>query len=368
LLVALGIGSLAWPYAVSDLSEAMQMALLLLAVYGVIRRSYPALVIAGIAFGWLVLVKLIYVVTLPVFAIYLLTRPGTLLQRIKVLTSFAVPIMVACGFLAWLNVVRFGSPFESGYGSESGQFFPSQMWHTVPKLLVSFDKGLFIFCPILILGLFGWKDFLKRHRAEALLCLALIVENFLWSASWWSWYGGWSWGPRLLVPTIPLWLLPAAFFFQKAQSRRRLHVLALVTCIAIALQIPGVLIKDQEIHQIKLGVLTPSELPSAPSDYVMAYILLRHKLVSHNELYPLSEFGIPGNREIDLNGYRTFRGLNLWTELSARQFNKPAIRWIPIPGLLIVIFLAFLISRSVRADLTHNRLQPGEFASSKEGS
>ncbi len=360
LLVGLGLGSLTWPYAVSDCSEAMQMGLLMLAVYSVIRRSYPALIAGGMAFAWLVLVKLIYVVFFPVFAVYLFTRPGELRHRLKILASFTFPLFVACCFLAWLNVVRFGSPLESGYGSESGQFFPSQLWHTVPQLLGSLNKGLFIFCPILILGVLGWKDFFERHRAEATLCLALIVENLIWSASWWSWYGGWSWGPRLLVPTIPLWLLPGAFLLQKAQSRRRLYIFALVTLIAIILQIPGVLVKDQEIHQIKQAMLTPAEQTAAPSDYVAAYRLLKHKLVSHNELYRLSELGIPGDQKLNLERYRTFRGLNLWTELSARQFNQPAIRWIPIVGLLILIYLVVQIRKAVRVDLTQKRLQPGD--------
>ena len=350
LLVGLGLGSLFWPYTVSDCSEAMQMGLLMLAVYGVMRRSNRALIAGGIAFAWLILVKLIYVVFFPVFAIYLFTRPAELRHRLKSLASFTTPFLVACCFLVWLNVVRFGSPLESGYGSESGQFFPSQLWHTGPKLLVSLDKGLFVFCPILILGVLGWKDFFARHHAEAILCLALIVENFVWSASWWSWYGGWSWGPRLLVPTIPLWLLPGAFLLQRVQSRRRLYIFALVTLIAIILQIPGVLVKDQEIHQIKQGMLTPAEQTAAPSDYVAAYILLKHKLVLGNELYRVSEFGLPGNRELGLTRYRTFRGLNLWTELSARQFNKPAIRWFPILGLLVVIYLALQIGKAVKAD------------------
>jgi hypothetical protein len=206
----------------------------------------------------------------------------------------------------------------------------------------------------------GWRDFFKQHRAEAALCLALIVENLIWSAAWWSWFGGWSWGPRLLVPTIPLWLLPAAFVLQKAQSRRRLYIFAFATLFAIVLQIPGVLVKDQEIHQIKEGMLTPVEQTAAPSDYVMADMLLKHKLVSHDEIYPRSEFGIPGEAPLDLEKYRTFRGLNLWTELSARQFNKPAIRWIPIAGLLIVIFLAVQIFMAVRADFTRNGLQHGD--------
>jgi hypothetical protein len=358
LLVGLGLGSLTWPYAVSDCSEAMQMGLLTLAVYGAVRQNNRALIAGGIAFAWLVLVKLIYVVFFPIFAIYLFTRPLELRHRIKILASFGFPFLVACCFLAWLNVVRFGSALQSGYGSESGQFFPSQLWLTVPKLLLSLDKGLFVFCPILILGVLGWKDFFRRHRAEAVLCVALIVANLIWSASWWSWFGGWSWGPRLLVPTIPLWLLPSSFLLQRVQSRRRLGIFALATSIAIILQIPGVLVKDQEIHVIKEGLLTRAEQTAAPSDYVAAYLLLEHKLILHNELYDTSELGIPGHRELSLTRYRTFRGLNLWTELTARQFNKPAIRFLPILGLLIVTYLAVQIRKVAKADLMRNRLQP----------
>ena len=193
-----------------------------------------------------------------------------------------------------------------------------------------------------------------------MLCLALIVTNLLWSAAWWSWYGGWSWGPRLLVPTIPMWLLPSAFLLQRAQLKQRLYIIASVVLISIISQLPGILVKDQELHQIKLGMLTPVEQTAAPSDYVTASILLKHKLVSHNELYRISEFGIPGDRELDLTHYRTFRGLNLWTELTARQFNKPAIRWLPLLGLLLVALLAVQTVKAVRADLIGNRLQPGD--------
>jgi hypothetical protein len=355
LLVGLGLGTLTWPYAVFDFSEAMQMGLLMLAVYGVTRRSNPAIVAAGAAFAWLVLVKLIYVVFLPAFAIYLLTRPEELRHRLRILALFTFPLIVACGFLSWLNVVRFGSAFESGYGSEARQFIPSQMWTTVPKFLGSLETGIFVYCPILILGVLGWWEFFKRRRAEAALCLAFIIGNFIWATSWWAWGEGWTWwGPRLLVPTIPLWFLPCAFLFQGARSRRRLVLFALVTLIAIITQIPGVLVKDQEIETIKFGMLTAAEQKAAPSDYVMAYILLEHKLVLRNEVYRISEFGIPGNRELNLTGYRTFQGLNLWTELGARQLNKPALRWLPVLGLLAVLCLAIPVGKAAKADLAQN--------------
>jgi hypothetical protein len=359
LLVGLGLGTLTWPYAVLEFSEAMQMGLLMLAVYGVARRSRTAIIAAGMAFAWLVLVKLIYIVFFPAFAIYLLTRPEELRHRLKILAAFTFPFIVACGFLAWLNVVRFGSAFESGYGGEARQFIFSQMGETVPKFLGSFETGIFVYCPILILGVFGWTRFFKRRRAEAALCLAFIVANFIWATSWWAWGEGWTWwGPRLLVPVIPLWFLPAAFLFQRTQSKWRLSILALITVFSVVSQVPAVLVKDMEIERIKFGMLTPAEQASAPSDYVMAYILLKHKLELRNEIYNVSEFGIPGNRELDLTGYRTFRGLNLWTELCGRELNKPALRWLPLIGLFTVIGLAIPVGKAGIAGFAQNSLRP----------
>ena len=360
LVLGLGLGSLTWRYAVYDFSEAMQMSLLMLTLYCVVRRS-PAFVVAGgVAFAWLVLVKLIYVAFFPVFAIYLFTRSGELRHSLKVLTLFTLPFIASCCFVGWLNAIRFGSALESGYGSEAEQFFPSQLLRTVPMLVGSLDKGLFIFCPILILGLFGWKAFFRQHRPEAILCLVLIAENLLWAASWHSWEGGWSWGPRLLVPTIPLWLLPSAFLLQQTRSRPLQGVFALVILISIILQIPGVMVKDQEIHVLKAILPTPTEQAAAPSDYVSAYILLRHKLVLDNEIYSVSELNIPGTGQLDMSQYRTFHGLNLWTELSVRQLNKPALRWLPILGLLAVIYLTFQFRRAANGDLAQSRLQPSD--------
>ncbi len=122
LLGALGLGTLAWPYAVFDFSEAMQMGLLMATVYGVVRRSKRAIIAGGVAFAWLVLVKLIFVVFFPAFALYLLIQPGDLRHRLKILAAFTFPFLAACCLLCWLNFVRFGSAFESGYGGEAKQF------------------------------------------------------------------------------------------------------------------------------------------------------------------------------------------------------------------------------------------------------
>jgi hypothetical protein len=345
-----------WRYAGYDFSEEMQMCLLILAVYGVVRGTPKAIVTGGVGFAGLFLVKLVYAAFFPLFLLYLITRPGELRHRIRNAGLFTFPFTLAGCCVAWLNLVRFGNALESGYGSEARQFFPFQVWHTVPQLLGSLDKGLFIFCPILILGVFGWRDFASRHRPEAVLCGGLLVGNLILAGAWHSWEGGWSWGPRLLVPAIPLWLLPAAFWFTGRHSRARLWICALLTLTSILVQIPGVL-ADQEVHYIKQDMLTAQEQRSAPPDSVAAYILLRHKLTVQNEVYRVSEFHIPGDRGLDLTRQsKSFIGLNVWTEHLATQLNKPALRWFPALVLFPIGYLAMNVGLTLRLRVKRRRI------------
>jgi hypothetical protein len=210
-------------------------------------------------------------------------------------------------------------------------------------LLGSLSKGLFIFCPILVLGLFGWGKFARRHPWEAALCGVLIIENLLLTGAWHSWIGGSSYGPRLLVLTIPLWLLPAAFWLDDRPSPRKWTVAGIFMLISFVVQIPGVLVKGQQVEQIMDSVLTPEERTKAIPYYPATCRILWHKLtVSHpTEIYRVSEFGIPGDREFDLSEYRTYQGLNVWTEHVARHFKNPAIRWLPVIGLFLIGYLVY---------------------------
>jgi hypothetical protein len=118
--------------------------------------------------------------------------------------------------------------------------------------------------------------------------------------------------------------------------------------ISILGQIPGVLVKDQEIHEIKEVDLTAQEQHDAPSDYMMGWILLRHKLVEHNEVYRVSEFHLPDDRLVDKTPKRTFIGLNIWTEQVARLKNKPALRWLPMLALIPIGYLAIKIGKATK--------------------
>lgn len=111
---------------------------------------------------------------------------------------------------------------------------------------------------------------------------------------------GWAWGPRFLVPLLPLWFLPIAFSFPAWHPRKRVVLWRAAIGVSILLQIPGILVYDNQFHHLKESLLTPEEQTFAASDYISAWVLLRHKFVVGNEVYRVSEFGVPSDRTVDL--------------------------------------------------------------------
>ena len=341
LTVALGLGTLCWHYGTCDLSEEMQAALLLGAYGCAVRRGRWTALGSGGAFALLVLVKLVHVILLPLFVAYLLVPAAEpRRERLARTALFLAPVAVIGLCIAWLNLIRFGNVFESGYGAEASLFLPWQLWQTVPALLLSPNKGLLLYSPVLILGLLGLREFFRRSPREAALSIAIITAVLLVTASWHSWQGGWAWGPRLLVPVVPLCLLPAAFVLERV-GRPRWHPVAVtLVLLSIVAQVPSIIINDQEIYRIKRELLSPEESRAAPSDLSMAWRLAWHKATGSPERYTLEELGVNGDRELDLTSYRSFQGFNLWSYHAARLFRSPWLRLLPLLALLLIGLLA----------------------------
>jgi hypothetical protein len=110
------------------------------------------------------------------------------------------------------NLIRFHAPLETGYGEEAGAW-STPFFVGLRGLLLSPGRGALWYCPALIAGFAFLPRLWRRSREAALIAgLSLPVLALLY-ARWWLWEGGWCWGPRFLLPGLPLALLPLAAFF-----------------------------------------------------------------------------------------------------------------------------------------------------------
>jgi hypothetical protein len=168
------------------------------------------------------------VVTLVPLSFYVATKlilgNASLTDRIRRACAYGVPIVVAGVIVLWYDWLRYGSPSATGYlSAQTGFTFP--VLKGFYGLLLSPAAGLFVFMPVLVLAVAGFPTFLQRHRGEALLVAGLIAVRFAFYSSWYGWDGGENWGPRFLVPVLPLLVLPIAFLPGWVRPRLSLSVL-----------------------------------------------------------------------------------------------------------------------------------------------
>jgi len=122
---------------------------------------------------------------------------------------YFVPTGLAVLALLAFNLARFGSLTETGYTQELLFRAP---WVGSYGLLFSPGRGLFITSPLLVLLFFGLRPAWQRlPRAYFGLIAALGLFYWLFYGSWFAWGGTWGWGPRFLLPILPLLMLYVAY-------------------------------------------------------------------------------------------------------------------------------------------------------------
>ncbi|GIV76038.1 MAG: hypothetical protein KatS3mg050_0432 [Litorilinea sp.] len=266
VMVALifGLATLAWPYTQTFFSDPVCAFGLYGAFYGLLsfdqtgRKQY--LFSSGLAWGLAYLARVVNLVTLPIFLIgliFVLLRQspglasgrdrlrGLLVEHWRPLVSFLVPVVLAGLISLWWNWVRYGSIWESGY--VESERFSAVWWFGIYGLLFGPARGLLWYSPALLLGLVGGRWFWQRARPALAISLALTVTYVLLYGKWYMWHGGYSWGPRFLVPLMPfLALLTGPAWMELVQQRRwgvagRVGALLLVA-ISIGVQWLGMLV------------------------------------------------------------------------------------------------------------------------------
>jgi len=207
------IGSPLWHYARFDTNESLQCASLIWATYFLLRMRNGTgaadAAAAGMLLGVAVAAKAQNVIVVPWFILYAAWAAPT--PKARVLVSMLVPLAAVGAGIGALNYSRFGSPINTGYHLRAAAF-QHPFVDSVFVLLFSLGFGLFTFFPALFLLPVAAVRFVPRFPAESALIVAAFAAHFVVDAKVLV-YWGCGWGPRFLVPLVPmlaLALLPLA--------------------------------------------------------------------------------------------------------------------------------------------------------------
>jgi hypothetical protein len=169
--------------------------------------------------------------------------------------AWLVPLAgVAAALLghAIYNAARFGSVLETGYGAQaSAAAFTTPLLVGVYGLLISSGKGVMWFAPMVWLLPWGAAAMVRsRQHSEAArrgddarragwaIVAAWAVGLFVYGR-FQHWAGDGSWGPRYLVPLLPLAAIAAGFALDGA-SRVRRRVASALGAVGLVVTLGGV--------------------------------------------------------------------------------------------------------------------------------
>lgn len=281
-----GLGTLAWPYTQTFFSDPVCGWGLFAAIHGLIcyaqsgRKRY--LMGSGLAWGIAYLARTVNLITLPIFVGALLValhrRHGkagrvvidrmfveTLLTKHwRPLVSFWLPIVTSGVLSLWWNYARYGSIWASGY--VESEAFTAPWLFGIGGLLAGPARGFFWYSPILILALLGVRWFWQQSRWITTVIVVLSLSYLLLYGKWYMWHGGYSWGPRFLVPLLPaLTLLLGPVWDRLVRQRQwgsvgRLLVAGLLA-LSVAIQIGGLLIPFALLQDWLAETVTPLFAP-----------------------------------------------------------------------------------------------------------
>jgi hypothetical protein len=249
ILVGLAYGLTTPAYVYATLAYGHQAtAFALLASFLLIWKKAPRferlrLGVAGFLAASAAVIELQVGPVSAILGLYLLVEVLGRRRRPSGLASFAVGAVWPTLVLLAYNQLAFGSPWDMGYfhhttfkdvhSPDNRLGLRPPNWDLLGPLLWGRYRGLFVFAPILILALPGWVVlWLRRRRGLAvvsfLVCSAVLLVNL----SYPEWTGGWSTGPRLLVPLIPFAMIPVSGLL--AEGGRGTRVAAFIAgCLAV---------------------------------------------------------------------------------------------------------------------------------------
>lgn len=262
LAMVAAFATLLWPYAYIGLETTQSLALFAagyLALATVARRGWRHAVAFSLCAATALAAKTTGVFLLPAIA-YLGWR-YLRDSRLAVGRGAAGLLVLAVSSVAWLGawVVRSGFWAERAHGGQMGVLgglivdSPLDLCFNILGLLASPNKGLVVFAPVAVLGLFAWRNLYRKEEAAANF-VALAAGGLAVGFGALDFWSDETWGPRYLHSAVaPLCLCLAVPAGLLAKRAGRL-LLAAVAAVGLGVSSLGALFYWGHLHHAAMEV------------------------------------------------------------------------------------------------------------------
>jgi len=182
-------------------------------------RSTALGLLAGLCAGVAVLCDYMVVIYAVIIAVYALTSKIRGASK----AAFIMGAILCAVSLAVYDQICFGSPWSTGYSHLAFRPFQEYtskglfgiLWpdpRVLLALLGSVSRGLLFISPVLLFALAGLAFLYRRahYRREFWVMTLIPAAALVIYSGYPGWHGGWTFGPRYLVPVLPFLVLPLA--------------------------------------------------------------------------------------------------------------------------------------------------------------
>ncbi len=243
------LGTAVWHYGRTLYCEPW-LVFCCVGAYALIIAKGKAL-LPGLLFAIAILLKSACIVIAAPIVVFFAVK-----KKWKPFVLFCVPCIssvVAIGVMNFRmngSFFSFGIPFSFGNPLEGA----AGLWFS-PNI------GLLSICPSVLGAILVWPVFLRKQRTWATLLLLSFLLYFTVIALWTYWSGGEGFGPRLIIPVVPLLMLSLVCFNHLASRIVKAAVIGL-SGISIAINALGAILSWQFLFRnpllallAKLGII-----------------------------------------------------------------------------------------------------------------
>lgn len=217
-------GTLVYAFATTAFSVAARgiwqhgpsLLFLTIGLWLLTRGGRVSVALSGLALGFAVFNRPVNILLVAPLAVYVLWRHR------RAFLPFCAAAAIPAALMAWYSIHYWGTLTTLGQ-YPSGDWFLGRFGPGLAGLLFSPSRGLFVFTPLFLFSFVTIAAVLRHPARDPLLAMMIpgIPLTILLYTQWWAWWGGTSFGYRLLTELVPFLVIFLAVGWERWFATRR---------------------------------------------------------------------------------------------------------------------------------------------------